>query len=268
VPIAGRSWRLASVVFLALSLVLGVGLVISLQQDSNGLPRAVAFGGLPQVGALFDSRSNTTHTCTASVVESLAGNLALTAAHCLSGSIANYVFAPMLRDGAIPYGKWQVNGAYVDPRWRSTHDPHADYAFLTITPQVRRGRLTSIQSAVGGGNPLQFNGGLGVPALVVGYPAGVGGSPIMCAVTTYDHLGYPSFDCDGYVDGTSGGPWLIVSGSSPDKGAIYGVIGGLQEGGSTPSTSYSSPFDSSTEAVYACALGLAHGSRCADMHLS
>jgi V8-like Glu-specific endopeptidase len=260
-----RWWQVIFGLLIVLCLGLGLALGLTLLLG-NGRPSAVTFDGLPEVGALFTSTPIRTHTCTASVVDSPAGDVIVTAAHCLESSVDRDVFVPMFHNGIAPYGRWHVTGAYVDPRWRSTRDPHFDYAFLTVAPQMQNDHLTSIQNAVGGGNPLALKARFGIPVLVVGYPAGVTGSPIMCATTTYNHLGYPAFDCNGYVGGTSGSPWLVLSGPST-TGAIYGVLGGLQQGGATPSTSYSSPFGSSTFTVYNCARGLTPPSRCVDMRM-
>jgi hypothetical protein len=72
---------------------------------------------------------------------------------------------------------------------------------------------------------------------VVAYPAGVGGMPIGCQVSTsLSDGGYPELPCAGLVDGTSGAPW--ISGST-----VTGVIGGLHGGGCAENLSYSSPFD-------------------------
>ena len=72
----------------------------------------------------------------------------------------------------------------------------------------------------------------------MGYPAGVGGSPIGCQASTVAHrrAGYPSLPCEGLVDGTSGAPW--ISGTT-----VTGVIGGLEGGGCAENVSYSAPFD-------------------------
>jgi hypothetical protein len=47
--------------------------------------------------------------------------------------------------------------------------------------------------------------------------------------------GFPSFDCAGFADGVSGGPWL-----SGDR--VVGAIGGLHQGGCSSSTSFTSAF--------------------------
>ena len=58
------------------------------------------------------------------------------------------------------------------------------------------------------------------------------------------------FDCPGYTDGTSGGPFLTDVKASTGDGQVIGVIGGYQQGGDTPSVSYSSQFRANIAALY------------------
>jgi len=212
-------------------------------------PVAVSFDGLPQVGALFAGAADQgLHFCSASVVHSPAGNVIATAAHCLSGTGVGLWFVPGYHDGVAPYGTWAVEAAYVDPRWLRDRDPHADYAFLTVSPQRVDGRPVEVEQAVGG-DRLAVDRGFTTPVTVVAYPGRVGGRAIMCAATTYAHQGYPGFDCRGYVDGTSGGAWLTDYRPATRRGRLYGVIGGLHQGGCSPDTSYTSYFDASTAKV-------------------
>jgi hypothetical protein len=76
---------------------------------------------------------------------------------------------------------------------------------------------------------------------VDGYVAGVNDRPITCTSTVYATSGFPSFDCAGFANGTSGGPWLRGS-------SVIGVIGGLHQGGCIASTSYTSAFGADTSA--------------------
>jgi len=213
-------------------------------------PSARSFDGLPQVGALFSGPSDAgLHFCTASVVESPASNLLITAAHCVAGTGTNLLFVPMYHDGIAPYGTWTVEAAYVSPGWIADQDPREDVAFLTVAPQKRQGKTVNVQDVVGA-DRLEPGRGFAVRATVVGYPRGTRDRPIECSNVVYDHLGYPAFDCDGYVDGTSGGPWLIDVDQATRRGDVYGVIGGLQQGGCSPNISYSSSFDAATAATY------------------
>jgi len=216
------------------------------------VPRPVAtpFTGLSQVGALFGGPvEGATHFCTASVVHSPRHDLLVTAAHCLSGTGSTLVFAPGYHDGDLPYGSWTVVAAYVSPAWSVHHDPQADVAFLTVAPQQRSGRAANVEDVVGA-DRLVVSRGFHVRATVVGYPLGAGGRPLTCTIGTYDHAGFPAFDCDGYVGGTSGSPWITESDPATHRGELYGVIGGLHQGGCTPQTSYSSYFGPGVQALY------------------
>lgn len=212
---------------------------------------ATSFAGLPQVGALFAGSSDQgLHFCTASVVHSSAGDVIATAAHCLSGTGVGLTFAPGYHDGVAPHGLWSVTAAYVDPRWLRSHDPTVDVAFLTVAPQTRDGRKVEVEHAVGA-DRLAVDQSLTTAVTVVAYPGQVGGRPLRCATTTYAHLGYAAFDCGGYVDGTSGGPWLMRFDPATGRGRLYGVIGGLNQGGCKPDTSYSAHFDAGTARLLA-----------------
>jgi hypothetical protein len=56
--------------------------------------------------------------------------------------------------------------------------------------------------------------------------------------------GYPSLQCAGFVNGTSGAPWIANS-------MVTGVIGGLDGGGCQVDVSYSSPFDGAVDQLLA-----------------
>ena len=222
-------------------------------------PDARSFDGLPVVGALFAGASVTgVHFCTASVVHSPHRDLLVTAAHCLSGTGDGLYFAPMYHDGTAPFGMWKVVAAYASQRWLHDQDPHQDVAFLAVAPHDRRGKRLEVED-VTGADRLVVSSGFRLRATLVGYPIGSGGRPITCSNEVYDHLGYPGFDCGGYVGGTSGGPWITHLDRRTRSGDVAGVIGGLHQGGCTPSISYSPYFDASTAAVYQQAVRHGHG---------
>jgi V8-like Glu-specific endopeptidase len=223
------------------------------------VPDARSFGGLPAVGALFTGPSDSgLHFCTASVVHSPGHDLLITAAHCLSGTGRGLYFAPMFHDGTAPFGMWEVVAAYAGRRWVHDRDPRDDVAFLAVAPRIRAGKRTELEDVVGA-NRLVVSTGFRARATLVGYPIGSGGRPITCSNEVYDHLGYPGFDCGGYVGGTSGGPWITHLDRRTRSGDVAGVIGGLHQGGCTPSISYSPYFDASTAAVYQQAVRHGHG---------
>jgi V8-like Glu-specific endopeptidase len=232
-------------VALALGVAKGSG-----HRAARHLQTAHTTAGAPAIGALFATASATAHSCTAAVVQSPRGDLLITAAHCLSGSAAGMVFAPGFRDGASPYGRWLVTGAYLPPGWLDLRSPDRDFAFLTVAPQSIDGRQIQLQQLTGGYR-LGSTPPAGTPVTVTGYPAGASNAPITCAARTYQRAGFPAFACGGYVAGTSGSPWLAWGAHGP---VIVGVIGGLHQGGCLPYISYSSPLGSAARALYRRAL--------------
>jgi hypothetical protein len=185
----------------------------------------------PRVGAIFLGGGNL-HACTGSVLHSAAGNLVLTAAHCLAGG-GPATFIPGFAGSAAPSDVWTFDVLYLDPRWVANKDPRADY----VIARVSRADGGSLEAQVGSALSLGSAPAKGSQVNVVAYAAGVGGMPIGCqASTEISDSGYPELPCSGLVDGTSGAPW--ISGST-----VTGVIGGLQNGGCAENLSYSPPFD-------------------------
>jgi len=211
-----------------------------------GTRKARAFPGTPTVGALFDSATSRTHFCTASVVASPHGNVLLTAAHCVDGSAKGWSFAPGFRHGVSPYGRWRVTGVYLDAQWIADQNPRRDYAFLTVAPKRIDGQRTDIQT-VTGANGLSTGPSRGETVTVPAYPHGTANGPITCTAMVYFDGVFPAFNCNPYVDGTSGSPWLATT---PDGIMIVGLIAGLHQGGCYPYTSYSPPLGSHARAVY------------------
>jgi hypothetical protein len=199
----------------------------------------------PQIGAIFfpsvlgsSLLLGLPHTCSGSVVHSAGRNLVLTAAHCVYGSGIGYDFVPAYHDGIAPYGVWSATRVYLDPAWASGHDPAHDYAFLQVLPRSIHGVRTNVED-VTGSYTLGTVPTPGTAVTVTGYLLGSKDEPLHCTAPVYYTGAYPSFDCGGYREGTSGGPW--VTGST-----VVGVIGGLHQGGCKDSTSYSAPFGADT----------------------
>jgi V8-like Glu-specific endopeptidase len=207
-----------------------------------GTPTANSFDGIPTVGPIFRGTLTGRHSCTGSVLSSPGHDLVLTAAHCVSGTAAGWLFAPGYDAGATPYGVWTVVHAYVDPSWTANQDPQHDYAILQVAHQQQGRRSVGIED-VTGGNRLGLAPRSGEQITDVAYNAGVDDQPIECAVPVYYTDGYPSFNCHGYVGGSSGSPW-ISSIPGTHISFVRGVIGGLHQGGCYEYTSYSSAFSS------------------------
>ncbi|MFE7532286.1 trypsin-like serine peptidase [Kitasatospora sp. NPDC057542] len=196
-----------------------------------------------RIGTLSVRTADGPRACTASVVHSPRRNLLVTAAHCVQnrriGLLDGLVFTPGYRNGSTPYGTWPVQVITVDPRWAADDDPEYDVAFVTVGPVDGQ----QVEDAVGG-NPIGTGQGFGLSVSVTGYP-NESDEPITCAVRTGSQSATQErFDCDGYTDGTSGSPWVTAS------GAVVGVIGGYQEGGDSPGTSYSITFDERVSELY------------------
>ncbi|HWA65125.1 MAG TPA: trypsin-like peptidase domain-containing protein [Mycobacteriales bacterium] len=220
--------------------VAAAGSVLASPAHASAPPRVTAttFDGTPTVGALFITGLFPLHICTASVVASADRSVIVTAAHCVrSGTAAGYEFAPGFHDGQAPYGMWRVTAAYAAPAWIQHTDPHDDFAFLLVAPKRIDGRQRTLQS-VTGANRLGRIPEPGSVATAYGYPLGVGGSGLRCRASTYRKGAYDAIRCNGFADGTSGGPWLAGSGK---ERSVVGLVGGLHQGGCTKQQLYSAP---------------------------
>jgi V8-like Glu-specific endopeptidase len=207
-----------------------------------------AFKGLAAVGALFGYSDGKlgSHFCTASVVHSRGGDLAVTAAHCVTGNPAQLAFIPGYANGKAPYGIWRVTQIYTDQAWKSAQDPDDDVAFLRLSAATDGVPIEDITGA----ERLGTSESAGTLVQVIGYPDGAS-QPVWCVNWTKSFSPTQlEFDCAGYTDGTSGGPFLSdVSGTS-GEGTIIGVIGGYEQGGLSPSVSYASVFGAEVAALY------------------
>jgi V8-like Glu-specific endopeptidase len=240
----GNQWRLPALIG-AIALSVGLAACTSGGSKPPGTPTPQHFGGTQTVGALFRPGS-TKHLCTASVVDSTPGNLLITAAHCISGTAQGYTFAPGYHGGTEPFGSWTVVRAYGAPKWIANQAPQSDFAFLVVGPRQINGQSQQIQQ-VTGGNQLGTAPSSGAQITVPAYPQGSNDNPITCVTHVYYYATYPTFNCDPYVDGTSGAPWLQQSGQGS---VVVGVLGGLHQGGCPSWTSYSSPFGPDTLSTY------------------
>jgi V8-like Glu-specific endopeptidase len=225
---------------------------VALAAAQTRSPDARAFNGTKAVGALFtDVKGKLTHFCTASVVASPAGDLLLTAAHCMAGRsltpAGSVVFAPEYHSKRFPLGTYQVREAFTDGAWRHGRSPDDDFAFLIAgKPGQHLQRKT-------GAETLETNAKLPQRVRVIGYPDATN-RPITCdnpaRAFTRHHLHQMVFDCPGYTDGTSGGPFLINVKAATGDGKVIGDIGGYEQGGDTPSVSYSAQYRASIAALY------------------
>jgi hypothetical protein len=211
-----------------------------------------AFAGTPAVGALFTTSHGHLgqHFCTASVVNSPHGDLLVTAAHCAAGAAGKAVFVPGYHAGAIPYGIWNVTKVYTDKAWASSSNPDDDVAFLRVS---QPGSATPIED-VTGAEQLATSTSARQLVEVIGYPDGAN-EPVACRNWTREPMpDQLEFDCGGYTDGTSGGPFLANVDTLTGQGTVIGVIGGYEQGGDTPQVSYSAMFEANVAALYLTAV--------------
>jgi V8-like Glu-specific endopeptidase len=234
---------------------------LTLASGEPAVKGGVPFNGTAAVGTLFTRNANGTlgmHFCTASVVSSPAQDLLITAAHCMANkSLApatGVVFAPGYHDGKFPYGTLRITAVYVDTAWEQDQNPNDDVAFLVAGPPG-----THIQRHTGAETLMVDQ----PPQLVqvTGYPDGTN-EPISCTAPArnFDHADQMVFDCDGYTDGTSGGPFLTHVDPKTGDGWVIGIIGGYQQGGDSPNISYSPRFFSAVEDLYEVAVAATSGS--------
>jgi V8-like Glu-specific endopeptidase len=203
-----------------------------------------------RVGALFERADSTDHFCTASVVASPAKDLLITAAHCINGGDGSgykqdIVFIPDYRDGDAPFGIWTPERLLVAPQWAQSANPNYDVGFVVL--QSHDGQ--NIQQVLGG-SQLATDSGYRYLVRVTGYPDS-GSAPITCLNwTSRQSATQLQFNCNGYTGGTSGSPWVTHFDTQSRTGTIVGVIGGYEQGGNTPSVSYSAFFGSDVHQLY------------------
>jgi len=220
------------------------------------LRRSVVLNGADAIGALFTSSGGKLgpHFCTASVVDSPAGDLLITAAHCLRGKslspAGRVVFAPGYHDGQFPHGTWAVTAEYVDAAWSASQDPDDDVAFLVVADHGAGLEQQTGAETLEVGRPAQV-------VQVTGYPDQTN-EPLTCVAPARDFEGGRQmvFDCDNYTNGTSGGPFLTHINPRTGMGWVIGIIGGYQQGGFTPDVSYSPRFFSPVLALYQTAIAV------------
>ena len=228
---------------------IATGFVRAMRQLESPSRHGQAFGGTAAVGALFATSAGklSQHFCTASVINSPDGDLVITAAHCVTGTSGTVAFVPGYHGGAIPYGVWTVTKVYVDRAWSSSANQDDDVAFLRVD---RPGSSVPIED-VTGAEQL----GIGAPATrelveAIGYPNGTN-QPITCQNWLKEPMtDQLEFDCGGYPDGTSGGPFLSKVDPATGQGTVIGVIGGYEQGGDTPQVSYSAVFGAHVATLY------------------
>ncbi|MEW2255129.1 trypsin-like serine protease [Streptomyces sp. NPDC047869] len=233
------------------------------------------FEGIKEVGTFFWQDSDLQYRfCAGTVVPSPDKDLVLTAAHCFDSTDQQkkLVFVPKHhRADPKPYGLFpiKVGQIYADPRYLRKGGDHdytdLDFALLKTEPRSDGKRVQDVVGAI----PIGYGTGFDHPKTrVIGYPwlpdddgkYKPHQDPLDCtspmkkftAASSGGWKGgtFSQIDCDGYVRGTSGGPF-IIGGDHPQ---VIGVTGGWQTGGHSDDTSYSSYFDTDLKRIYDAAV--------------
>jgi V8-like Glu-specific endopeptidase len=210
---------------------------------------AVPYDGAGAVGALVildHNKITRPPFCTAAVVSSPAGNLLLTAAHCLGRvPVSVMAFVPDYQggNGHFRYGLWRVVRQTFPAHWFPDGNIRRDFAFLTVRGDVQ---------AKAGAETLGTSSPPPASVQVIGYT--LDGHPVTCteSPTTIVAAGQRQlkFTCKGYVSTASGAPFLVNVSAKTGNGTVVGVVGGYQQGGDSPSISYSTEFGATIKAVY------------------
>jgi V8-like Glu-specific endopeptidase len=105
----------------------------------NGTQPRTSGGQWPATGPLFSGPAADLgdHFCTASVIDSAARDVVMTAAHCVASGDGTpprtgMSFVPGYHDHVAPFGVWTVTRAVVDDVWQASADPAHDVAFLVV----------------------------------------------------------------------------------------------------------------------------------------
>lgn len=183
------------------------------------------------------------NSCTATVVASDSGRVAVTAAHCVyvprrhdafvggfnglpPGWVEGLQFQPGRIGDSAPYGTWAVEQMWVDKVWQETGDARYDVAFLRLAELDGR----TVQDVVGA-QGMAFGTEQGRPAVsALGYPAEApfdGTTLRRCSTPAAgtEHLtstGVYAMACR-MTPGSSGGPWMSGFDAADGTGTIVAV---------------------------------------------
>jgi hypothetical protein len=217
------------------------------------------------------------YVCSGSVVDSLHGNLVLTAGHCVidpeTGTVTNaeLVFIPGYRSGGTslhetaPYGVWRAEKFATTETWKktaksgSTPNEGGDLAFVTLRDNSED---ESVERVVGSSLGVGFDTACNQVYTQFGYPAEApyNGEVLYSHTAAYAGVDTnPSFSpepmkiASDFTRGSSGGPWAIGIGNPETPPTVlsltaYGYI-------SQPGYLYGPYFGEAAKKAYGAAFG-------------
>lgn len=171
-------------------------------------------------GKVFFTLGASRYTCSASAVDSPAGNLVLTAGHCVhdgdGGAFAtNWIFYPGWNGAPSPtLGEWTATDLFTTAGWATGSTSFDDDAgFAVVVGAEGQGTLASVLEAGGGEVPGIAFESTPTTYYAFGYPASKkyrGDTLTYCAgpvTPRYDGHETLALACD-MTGGSSGGPWF------------------------------------------------------------
>jgi hypothetical protein len=207
------------------------------------------------------------YKCSGSVIDSPAGDVVLTAGHCVidpeTGAVAeSVIFDPGYRETNKPYGDFAASSFVTTPEWSSTAatsdpDEAGDLAFLVLAPSVKTGQ--SVEATVGGFQ-VAFEQPREGTYTQWGYPADppYNGEILYSHTTPYAgaDLSYPAGErpikiASDFTAGASGGPWTVGPASAP---TVLSLTDYYYE--NDPRHLYGAYFGSAARKVYEAAAGV------------
>jgi V8-like Glu-specific endopeptidase len=183
------------------------------------------------IGEYQTAEGSEIYQCSGSVIDSPAGDVVLTAGHCVvdpkTGAVARWVvFEPGYREGETPFGVFAARSFVTTPEWSSTAgtsdpDEAGDLALLVLVPNAETGQ--SVEATVGALS-IAFEQPREQTYTQWGYP---GESPYNGEILYSHTTPYAGVDtsfppavrpikiASDFTGGASGGPWTVGPASAP-----------------------------------------------------
>ncbi|HEY2477991.1 MAG TPA: hypothetical protein VGI17_04610 [Solirubrobacterales bacterium] len=206
------------------------------------------------------------YECSGSVVGSPAGNVVVTAGHCVidpeTGGIARFlIFVPGYREGSEPYGRWAAEFYATTESWEATAKPGStpneggDVAMLVLHSKFNG---TEIEEETGGLG-IGFDQACSQTYTQWGYPGEFPYNGDLLYTHTTPYAGAdtsPNFSpepikiASDFTQGASGGPWTVGPGTAPTVVSVTDY--GYED---QPGFLYGAYFGRAVRAAYLRALG-------------
>lgn len=212
-------------------------------------PTTSAAAPAAAVGGLYMQQASSPF-CTATVLDTPAGNVAVTAAQCIAGREDGILFRPGV--SSEPRGSetssptqapsadspadetkfnqvWRVSAVYAPAEWISKQSGEHDIAILKLAPAQEFSPTRKLQGYTGG-HMVWSRDLVGRRASILGYSTSADGQLRQCNTRIVDHEGMPALKCVGASRDLAGAPWFDLSDTARPR-RIVGLTGGHLRGG-------------------------------------